>query len=1506
MNNKVALVSANRWAIASLIVGVALSIATCWGVAHFNQLQSEEEVTTAAEAAADGVVSRIELYQYGLRGARGAIQTMANHQAITREGFNLYSKTRNVDEEFPGARGFGFIRRVSQSEEDDFLLQARADGWPDFTIRQLNPNDSERYIIQYINPVERNLAAIGLDIASEANRKQAALSSMQSGKVRLTGPITLVQATGKPQQSFLILMPIYRNGITPATLQEREAQAFGWSYAPLSIDAVLEGLRPPEQAISLVLRDVTDPENSVEFYTSRGEDSDQVVLSRTIQRDVYGRRWELQVEAHPLFIQELQQLSPLLVLGVGLILALLTATLVGIISVSRRQKKRIIAEQAKLAAIVESSPDGIIGMDINGNVTSWNKGAQELFGYGAQEALRQHINDLIVPEDKLAEEDEVLDCIRGGKPTSTFETQRQHKSGKRIPVSVTISPIFNSEGYVTGGAKTVRDISERVAADAQIHELNSSLEAQVAQRTSELLQLNALLGSVLSSASEVAIIATDLHGVIRVFNTGAERLLGYAAADVIDQRNLVSFHTDEEIALRSHELTTQYGGAVEGFRVFVHETELHGADTREWTYLCKNGTTLPVSMSVTAMYDDQGEINGYLSIAMDLSAQKTSEHAVSSARDQLLMAADVAELGIWTWDLSDNSLSWNDRMFQLYGLSPELRHSGLSYEDWRKSVHPDDLEMSVGKLKLLLEKGEAYDPIFRVVRPDGTTRTVQAGAQVERDERGSAIKITGINRDITAQLELQARLLDAKEQADAASAAKSSFMANMSHEIRTPMNAVLGMLHLVQNTSLNARQLDYISKAESAAKSLLGLLNDILDYSKIDAGKLQLDVHVFDLEALMRELAIILAGNLGGKNVEVMFDLDPQLPFALSGDGLRLQQVLVNLAGNALKFTQHGQVIIKINQLHRQAEKVRLCIEVIDSGIGIHPDHLERIFDGFTQAEASTTRRFGGTGLGLVISQRLIELMGGELKVSSQVGVGSRFWFEIDLQVAQELPLGNLLPEVENSKHLLVAEDNEIAGELLVRMTETMGWQVDLVSDGLQAVERVQQMQRDGNTYDMILMDWRMPHMDGLSAAHKIHQQSADQTKTPPIIMITACGQEILSDSQQADDAPFVDFLSKPVTPQQLAHSINRALMLKGMPIPTPSSTRAKQPKRLEGLHFLVVEDNMLNRQVVFELLRNEGADVTLAEGGIKGVQLATQEATSFDAVLMDIQMPDIDGFEATRRIRASADKGSLKIIAMTANASQQDRQACSEAGMDDHLSKPIDLEKMVATLLHHAKRQMVTSAAPIDSTIDSTEVPSAVVEPEASISRRFGGNRNLIRTVLNNFADEQTKQLARLREAFEQGDETGAASLLHAIKGSSSTMGAVALAQRAGALEQKLLHLDASSRQQLLNDSTHLNELSELLQRSNDLLRETFEPPLTIPESESSECLPTPQWHEALRTILRLLEAGSMQAIEKSESLQSVTPQAIRKEYAIFHDLVKSLDFAAALMIGRKLLDSN
>jgi PAS domain S-box-containing protein len=1498
----------------TLAVGLGASILGGWILERINEQHAQEAIVAATEEAAELVSTRLNLYQYGLRGVRGAVLTAGEH-GISREVFDRYHQTRDLASEFPGASAFGFIRRVPERDESEFLKQARADGAAGFSIRQFSAHSGERYVVQFVEPAEGNKPAIGLDIASETSRREAAQSSIQSGAARITGPITLIQSTAQPQQSFLLLMPIFRGGVTPKTAAEREAAAFGWSYVVLQTEEVLRGLRIENETVHLRLRDVTVPGQEQLFYESTDDSAgSKTLMTHQLEREVYGRRWQIELGANPLFIQRLYQVSPKVVLFVGGVLTLLLATLASVVSVSRQRRRQIFAEQARLAAIVESSADAIIGKNLDGIVTNWNKGAEHLFGYTSEEAVGRTLADLIVPEELVAQETHILARIRAGECIASFDTQRHHKDRRLIDVSASISPIYGEGGRVVGVSRTLRDISAKKAAEARILELNSNLEEQVAQRTCELRHLNLLLGTVLRSATEVSIIATDLDGVIRVFNKGAEHLLGYDADELLGKNTPALIHVPEEVAARGVELSEEYAQAIDGFRVFAHKPELEGAETREWTYVRKDGSRFPVTLVVTSMRDDDGTLNGYLGIAVDITERKAAEKELAASlettqqqrselmavHDQLLMAAEVAELGIWSWTLADNALQWNDRMFEFYGQPLTLRDSGLTYEHWYSRVHPDDAVAVAENLDAAIRGPAIYNPTFRVVQPDGHIRFIQAGAQVERGQDGAVLRVTGINRDITSQRELESKLLFAKEQADAASASKSAFLANMSHEIRTPMNAVLGMLQLVQNTDLNGRQLDYVSKAQTAAKSLLGLLNDILDYSKIEAGKLQLDLHPFELEPLMRDLAVVLAGNQGQKEVEVLFDLDSNLPGDLIGDSLRLQQVLINLAGNALKFTMEGQIVVSVEQLLRTDTTVSLRIAVSDTGIGISPEQLQSIFEGFTQAEASTTRRFGGTGLGLVICKRLVSLMGGELRVESRQGIGSRFWFDITLGVAPtSLPRSDY-PGVDLSMRILVVDDNAMAGELLLRTVHALGWKADHVSGGTQAVEWVKNAQARGEAYDVVLMDWRMSDMDGLSAAQLIHRQG-NGVPPPMIIMITAYGREVLADAHQSGDAPFVGFLTKPVTPKQVADAVQRAFNGQHLRPPLASSSRVGRPQRLAGLRLLVVEDNMLNRQVADELLTGEGAQVTLAEGGLEGVSRVMAEKVPFDVVLMDIQMPDIDGLEATRRIRSYPRFAALPIVAMTANASNTDREACLAAGMNDHVGKPIDLEQLIATLLFQAGRDDSQASR----TLGQANTAEGVIEPHASIIGRFGGDLDLIRNVLRNFGPEMDKQLVRLLDQIQRQDVSGAVFVLHTIKGSSGTMGARALSLLAGNLEQQLKHADAESVASLFADATWFDELSRLLQQSLEQMNVEFGQRPSARVCADSESMALTQWRESLEEILLLLEAGNLHAIELADALAPKTPQSLRPQFDQLVVMVQSLDFCAAMPIGRELLRS-
>jgi two-component system, sensor histidine kinase and response regulator len=983
------------------------------------------------------------------------------------------------------------------------------------------------------------------------------------------------------------------------------------------------------------------------------------------------------------------------------------------------------------------------------------------------------------------------------------------------------------------------------------------------------------------------IITVDERGCIRSFNSAGERVFGYKARELIGEniRRLVPpAHLDAYNAY-----VEQFK---EGARTPTSEIELAG--------LRKDGTSFPAHVSTGAMRID-GALH-FVSVITDISRQKKERSELADARDQLLLAADIAEIGIWSWDIASGKLHWNARMFEIYQYPQAMLNNGLDIEHWRQRLHPDDLQVMEARLQAAFDGRFGEIPPFRVILPDGTVRHIQSGLRIQRDANGQPVTMTGVNYDVTAQYELESVLREAKEQADAASAAKSSFLANMSHEIRTPMNAVLGMLHLVQLTNLNRRQQDYVSKAETAAKSLLNLLNDILDYSKIEAGKLQLDSHPFEPEKMMEELGVVLSGNQGTKDVEVLFDLDPELPGVLIGDGFRLQQVLINLAGNALKFTSAGQVVVSMHMLQCQGDSARVRVAVSDSGIGISAAQLERIFEGFTQAEASTTRRFGGSGLGLVICKRLVTMMGGHLEVESRVNEGSRFWFDIPLGVQQEpREVPDTSDILDRPVRVLIADDNAMAGEILSRTVRSLGWQADLVTCGIDAVERIGDAARGDTPYDIALLDWRMPDLDGLNAA-KLIDTMKGHTEPPLVLLVTAFGREVLRETQDSGDAPFAGFLTKPVTPKQLVSAIRLASAREAEADAGAPDASAAKVQRLRGLDLLVVEDNALNRQVAEGLLRAEGARVTLAESGREGIEAVLMGGTDFHAVLMDVQMPDLDGLEATRLIRADGRFDALPIVAMTANASNADRDTCLEAGMNDHVGKPIDVERLVAVLREQVGLEVLEAHAQDEATEDAHD--DSITEPYDSIVTRFGGNINLIRDTLDGFGPQMNKQLARLAAMVASRDIQGSASVLHGIKGSASTLGAATLGKLAGKLERDLLDGSDAART-LASIDENVPRMQRLLAASIERLSNAFAHTKPVAATQGQDDpIADEAWRERLNAIIALLDSSNLQAIALSESLSLHAPRTQREDFDHFLARVRALDFTRASKIARDMLE--
>lgn len=782
------------------------------------------------------------------------------------------------------------------------------------------------------------------------------------------------------------------------------------------------------------------------------------------------------------------------------------------------------------------------------------------------------------------------------------------------------------------------------------------------------------------------------------------------------------------------------------------------------------------------------------------------------------------------------------------------------------------------------------------------------------DESGQICKFISIHVDITASKQAQQELKLATEAAQEASRSKSQFLANMSHEIRTPMNAILGMLRLLHSTELTPRQLDYASKSEGAAKSLLGLLNDILDFSKIDAGKMTLDPQPFRVDRLLRDLSVIVSANIGNKPLEVLYDIDPEIPKVLIGDALRLQQVLINLSGNALKFTHSGEIVIQLKVIAARTSDVTLRVSVQDSGIGIAAEHLVRIFDGFAQAEASTTRRYGGTGLGLSISRHLVALMGGELAVNSTLGQGSTFYFTLtlpksDQAVDDPTPPRGLAADLS----VLVVDDNTVARELLASMAKTWGWRVNTASGGVQALAHIEARRARGDPpYQIIVVDWHMPEMDGWETIARIEAIKPDPALPMPIIlMVTAQGREMLAKRTAQEQARLSAFLVKPITPSMLFDAVADAQAglsnLRARP-----RTKSSPTGRLKGMHLLLVEDNPINQQVADELLRAEGAFVEIAENGQLGLDAIANADRAFDAVLMDLQMPVMDGYTATRFIRNHLGLRELPVIAMTANAMASDRVACLAAGMNDHVGKPFDLQHLVEVLQRYAKSPDLTSSisvcppamaeavsVPVANTENATTVRSDV-DVGAALSR-LGGNIGLYQSVVDTYLRDLASLPDQLEPMVRAGDMIGANRLLHTYKGLSATVGASHMATVTKALESALRRGsgDAFHEEIITSLRKAVASTTELLnQVGKQLTSDATSSPMPIKAPHSRETLTTD-----LKTLHDLLARSDMRAISWFEQIQNHHGRTPNIDFEPLRLHLSVLDFVQAMEICRQML---
>lgn len=1082
------------------------------------------------------------------------------------------------------------------------------------------------------------------------------------------------------------------------------------------------------------------------------------------------------------------------------------------------------AEKDFSDVVINSLPGLFYMFDADGKIIKWNRNAEIVTGYSPEEISAMNAIDFFEESSHETMHEAIQGVFENG--VGEIEVEFKRKSGGTITHYLSGKKVMiDGKSYLAGMAV---DITERKHAEEELEKNKKKLEDHgynleklVAERSADLEKSKRKLEGILNASKNIAIMTTDLNGIFTLFNPGAENISGYTSGELVgkstpnllfDEKRLDDFAAAQEYVLKR---------PVGRDELFSAEVLPHFTEELEAIAVRKDGRKVNLLLNFSQLLDEEGRTTGSLCVAVDITARKSAERALSDSEKKYRMITDNITDVIWVRDLET---------FEAQYISPACEKVfGYSSEEMMETpltslITPDsfvDISTLAAEELALENDPDRSASAIRVFelehyRKDGTTIWVEVRAAFLRDTNDKAVAFIGVSRDISERKAFEEQLKQAKKSAEAANIAKGEFLANMSHEIRTPMNAIIGMSELIMSTDMTRKQRDFLKIIRTSSKALLYLINDILDFSKIEAGKLTLENVPLILTDLVEEIPDVFVENIMESTIEVILNIAPETPDNIVTDPVRLRQVLINLVSNAFKFTEDGQISISVSSKGVTGDTAELLFCVSDTGIGFDSEVKETLFNAFLQADGSTTRKYGGTGLGLTICRNLVEMMGGEIWADGKPGIGSSFYFTIKAKIAKNLPAQDFsIQSSLKGKKVLIVDDNPSTREIMRLYVTSFGFNVTTAGDAATAIDLFEQS-KAGKCYELIIMDINMAGMDGITACTRIIE-SAGPEKPSIIIMSSTYDHENIQRMKTID---INSFILKPIKKSSLYNAIREQFGYQ----PTTLKNFVgglSTSNDFSSLTILLVEDNAINQLVASEILMAADINVIKAGTGLEAIDILKHRKV--DAVLMDIQMPEMDGLEATRIIRSGLKLTELPIIAMTANAMQGDREVCLAAGMNDYIPKPIESKKLFASLEKILSSMKSSTTEMIsDDNVLPDELPG--IDIEAGV-KRVRGNRKLFGQIIIDFKRDHFDDVRQLKNALAKNDIEFALRLSHSVKGVAGNFSAHALQQAAQNLEAGLEEGDHNTFEALLADFK--KTLDEVLE-SASLLEERAKPEKT------------------------------------------------------------------------------